>query len=258
MFRIKGILRYNKEDYLKNQWFANHLVCCAKEEGLELILLFEDQDIEEISFVVNRTRSIDVGEYYERQGIRVFNSSAVTRMGNDKKTMYESFNVLELPYLDVGKKEGKQEYVVKERYGHGGTGVFLTSDVKEVDEEFYVVQEYRKMKSDCRVIVLGNEILVGIRRENAFDFRHNISLGAKSSLFEVSKEMKDIIDCLCRVYSFDLVGIDLLEDEEGKLWINEIEDVVGVRSLYQHSSMDIAMLYIRYIKGCMNDKGSIV
>lgn len=250
---LKGILRYNNEDYLKNQWFVNHLIACGSLEGIEILLLFEDLSIEGVSFVINRTRSVEVAKFYENQGIRVFNNSVVTMIGNDKKIMYERFKELQLPCLSMNRNSLFSEYVVKERYGHGGIGVTLSNDVSTIDENKYIVQEYRKMKSDVRIIVLGNEIVVAIKRENTNDFRHNVSLGAKSSLYLITGEMKELVGRLCNEYLFDLVGIDFLIDEKEQLWINEIEDMVGVRSVYQNSAIDIGLLYIKYIRECMND-----
>ena len=46
---------------------------------------------------------------------------------------------------------------------------------------------------------------------------------------------------------FDYAGIDLIYDN-GKPVLNEIEDVVGSRMLYNHTDIDTAKLYIKYIK----------
>ena len=47
---------------------------------------------------------------------------------------------------------------------------------------------------------------------------------------------------------FGLVGIDFLFDSEGGLLFNEIEDVVGSRTLSQVSDINLLEKYVSFIK----------
>ena len=47
---------------------------------------------------------------------------------------------------------------------------------------------------------------------------------------------------------FDFVGIDFILDENGQFLFNEIEDVVGTRTLYKHYEIDVVQTYLKYIK----------
>jgi gamma-F420-2:alpha-L-glutamate ligase len=51
-----------------------------------------------------------------------------------------------------------------------------------------------------------------------------------------------------RSFDFGLVGIDFIFAEDGSLMLNEIEDVVGSRTLSALSDMNIVREYLTFIK----------
>ena len=82
-----------------------------------------------------------MGELLEQKGVRVFNSSSVTRIANNKGITYEFLKDV-VPFLAVkygneiieSKIENKgfeYPYVIKSCSGHGGSQVFLVNTARK-------------------------------------------------------------------------------------------------------------------------------
>ena len=93
-----------------------------------------------------------------------------------------------------------------------------------------------------------------IRRFSQTDFRANYCLGGEIEWYDLTKEQKQLVEKILEHLSCDYVGIDFMIDEKGKWIFNEIEDVVGSRSLYTLKKVDTAKLYIEHIAQCLVNK----
>ena len=91
--------------------------------------------------------------------------------------------------------------------------------------------------------MVGDRILTSILRSSANDFRSNYSRGGEISLFEPDKDVLEIAQKVQRLLDSDFIGIDFIPDE-GKWYLNEIEDAVGSRMVYQLTDIDVAGLYL--------------
>ena len=127
-----GFLLYNKEDYSKNKRFADLLIEYGKASDFDLSVLFTedlsfhtgDYSLSEISdtlserhpfvckqrtgelrkpdLIINRSRNAQAAEAFEKNGVRVFNSSKVCRIANDKdetKRYLNDFGVSGMEYI---------------------------------------------------------------------------------------------------------------------------------------------------------------
>ena len=56
-----------------------------------------------------------------------------------------------------------------------------------------------------------------------------------------------MVNRIVQAYEFGFVGIDFLFDADGNFIFNEIEDVVGSRTLSIYSNIDAVDLYLKYI-----------
>ena len=164
----------------------------------------------------------------------------------------------------ASKKRFVKEYplVVKSRAGHGGQEVFLLHTEEECEKFFkahapdgYIVQQFcSEAGKDLRVYVLGGKILAGVLRSSDEDFRSNYSLGGRVESVPVPQEVQDMVKTLHDAYSFDFVGIDFIR-HDGKWILNEVEDVVGSRMLYETTDLDAVKLYIEYVAGKLKANG---
>ena len=53
---------------------------------------------------------------------------------------------------------------------------------------------------------------------------------------------------IVHAFDFGMVGIDFLIGQDGHLYFNEIEDIVGSRTLSHVSDLNILKEYVTYIK----------
>ncbi|MDY0396883.1 hypothetical protein RWE15_24520 [Virgibacillus halophilus] len=101
---------------------------------------------------------------------------------------------------------------------------------------------------DIRVFVVGKKIIGAVLRKSDNDFRANFTLGGTAEWYELSQSEKETIQTIINHFDFGMVGIDFLIDHTGRLLFNEMEDVVGSRTLSEVSEVNILKEYIKLIK----------
>ena len=269
---IKGLLIYNKKDAERNKWFINELI---KEAALcqidvkfvyidELFIKDEeikvnDEIINNCEFAIMRDRDYKLSIILEDNGVRVFNSSDISKLGNDKWETY-CFYKDKVPMMHTQKSKLPFPFVMKTRAGHGGNEVFLINDkssyeealnslkmngVSEDDIIYQMVATDRGM--DLRVYVLGTYVMASMLRKSDDDFRANVSLGGKAEYKELSDEEMRIVSKVTECLDEGFFGIDIIYNREKPL-LNEIEDVVGSRMLYEYTDINVAREYILWMK----------
>ena len=95
--------------------------------------------------------------------------------------------------------------------------------------------------------MLGQEILACDCRTATSGFKSNFSLGGSVELYELSGKERQLVEKIISQFSFGLVGIDFLIDENGEFLFYEIEDVVGARMLYQLTDINLVGKYLEFI-----------
>lgn len=243
---------YDRCDYEKNVFFAERLVHISEDMGYDASVVLTDSMPDLIpDAVIARTRDWRLTSSLEEKGVRVFNPSKVSRICNDKHETYIFVERLGISVLDhVLPGEGipfGPPWVVKSRSGHGGTEVFMARTSAELQEKTdllgddALIQETAPVLGrDLRVYVLDGQILASVMRSSDTDFRANHGLGGKAELFEPSDECRMMVSTLSEALGPCFVGIDFVFGEDGKAFLNEIEDVVGTRMLYELTDLDPA------------------
>lgn len=279
----RGWLVYNQEDYKKNKVYAKMLIEYGQVEGLEIQLLIRETLVLEIGkaglivskegqalqvpeFVINRSRDVDLAKHLEYMGVKVFNSSQVTEVANDKGRSHQFVNRLgipSMPTLIYDKRYMKVEdiicsypVVIKSVDGHGGEEVYKATNqeeakacVEKIEGNKGLIQNLcGQVGVDVRVFVIANQIVGAIKRTSKTDFRSNYSLGGSAEVYCLNEAEQALVTGILSQLHCDFVGIDFMIDEQGQFIFNEIEDVVGSRTLYTYTEIDSAKLYIRHIK----------
>lgn len=254
---MNGWLIYDAQGAEKNEWFIRRLTDEGKERGLRLTLKICD-GTESFArerlpdFAIVRSIMPQINATLERRGVRVFNNAKTAEFACDKWKTYLLCQKLGVPVLPtVTAEEGGLSYplVYKSRNGHGGTEVFWAESEREVTKrEGYLLQRPCEiLGKDMRVYALGGRIVTAVLRESQTDFRSNFSLGGKATLTGVDEAQRKCVQKLYRELRFDFVGIDFLPTGEG--WVlNEIEDAAGTRMVYDCSDIDMASLFMDYVK----------
>jgi len=143
---------------------------------------------------------------------------------------------------------------VKSCVGHGGSEVFKAFSEEEVanicaemEERKPIIQEFAPCPGkDLRVYVMGGRIIASVLRTSDSDFRANYKLGGNAELVEPPEEVREIVKRIIPELMPDFIGIDFVFGED-RVYLNEMEDVVGTRMLYSLTEMDPARMYMEYI-----------
>lgn len=280
-----GWIVYANGDSSLNQHYIDLYRNACKRRGIAVKLAIYDQSQNLLSkglsscrledgssgmpqFVINRTRDYRFAEWLEQAGIRVFNQSFITKIGNDKAEAYRYMQQRNIPVMPTlyGTQTPPKWYpaVVKSCDGHGGTEVFFIRNQTEWVrwKEHHIIQNDQTAKQyviqqaassagkDVRIYVVGNKIKAAVLRTSQTDFRSNYCLGGTAQMYKLSGEERELAECVTEGLSIGMAGIDFVF-HKGQMMFNEIEDVAGARALYSLTDYDIVDDYVDYIhKSC--------
>jgi len=276
-----GIILYTREDYEKNQWFAERFIEEAPSYGMTIRLILTDfialgsenghlfirykneRWDTAPDFAINRSRNSSIARHLELMGCKVFNSADVTEVCNDKAKTHQLINakgiksVKTMFELSDWRNHGMDyPLILKEVSGHGGKDVHKIENLEQLSAlvntyqgERLLIQEMCKNPGiDIRAFCIGDEILACVKRQSEDGYKSNYSLGGRAEPYSLSNSEHQIITSILSIMKFDFVGIDFLVDEDDQFLFNEIEDAVGTRMLYQNYDFDIVEKYLSYIR----------
>ncbi|MEH7249926.1 ATP-grasp domain-containing protein [Neobacillus niacini] len=284
--QLNGWLVYKKENADKNEGFIRMLTEEAAVIGITLALVFEEDlilgikqnqpylshpklDVANIRFAVVRTINPLLSKQFEYCGIRCFNSSFVSQVCNDKARTQQYVTHLGIKSLDTyflsnenfNPKNLPSSFpmVLKQVDGHGGNEVYLvhsSAEIRSILLDFpnkrFILQEFSDNPGkDLRVFVIGTNIIGAVLRESTTSFKANYTLGGQISPYHLTDAEIAIVKKIISNLQADFIGIDFLLSKDNELVFNEIEDVVGCRSLYSTSDVNAARLYVEHINKAM-------
>lgn len=278
-----GWLIYNRYDKEQNEAYINWFIDEAKLQDITLklvlreditigiiqnkkTLLHENRMFRLPDFAVVRTIEPFLNMLLESVGITVFNSYYISSICNNKALTHFHMNQLSIPMVNTIfiKKNNSIPiplipfpFVLKATGGRGGENVYLVNDDEEfekhladISETELIIQSTEKVQlgKDVRVFVVGNEIIGAVLRESKIDFRSNFKLGGAVYWYPLNIHETTLVKRIIDHFDFGMVGIDFLLDTNGRFLLNEIEDVVGSRTLSTISDINILKKYVTHIK----------
>ncbi|WP_010099011.1 ATP-grasp domain-containing protein [Ornithinibacillus scapharcae] len=281
-----GWLIYSKKDAIENNSYIEWFIEEASKQHLQLELilreslsvgiirnqpcvLLEGKSVKLPNFSIVRTVEPLLNKQLEELGMQVFNSSRISEICNNKAKTYIEVMKLGIPMVDTLFMNGVNfmehpplpfPFVLKDVMGRGGSQVYYIESEQQwnsfrLENQIYqvVLQNTNvKLGKDLRVFVVGKEIIGAVLRESNSDFRANFKLGGTASLYLLNRSEETLIQKIIDHFDFGMVGIDFLIGHNGELLFNEIEDVVGSRTLSAVSSVNILEKYITHIKTKMD------
>ena len=279
---MQGWLLYSQKDAEQNRSYIDWFIDEAQKEDIELRLIvreqldvgietgrllwrYEGDAITLPTFAVVRTVEPFLQRLLEDVGVLTFNSFSIAQTTNDKRLTYFEMQKLGIPIVDTYFTTAYSfpespplnfPLVVKEATGRGGKEVFyITSEdewnrvLEHISSNELVIQRANvKLGRDIRVFVIGKEIIAAILRKSDHDFGANFTLGGTAELYEFSEEEQSLVKKILEHFDFGFVGIDFLISEDGNLLFNEIEDVVGSRTLSSTTDINVLEKYVKFIK----------
>lgn len=236
---------YYDEEAKKNSGFIEMLKSeCRKYDialeyiSFEKVNLMSESSFEnkfkKILFVINRTREYKLSLRFEKINVKVFHSSKITELGNNK---YKTYCCLK-EYFEKNKNEPQGEwiahtvlvkaddlnnvlndyigkdYVIKSVDGHGGSQVFSLNDdgtklgsyrknrdnaknniYKSLQGHDCVLQKRIDSDSnDIRVYIVFGKIYAAVLRHGNDGFKSNFSLGGSVEEYFLDEEQKKFIE----------------------------------------------------------------
>ena len=270
-----GWLIYSKEDAVKNKGYIDWMLKEAEDIEIDLrfcyredikighrsgilFLDYKNQPAEHPAFAIVRTIDPLLTKQLEMLGIACFNSSQVAEITNDKAKTHQYLSSFGIPMADTVYCNGQPvagvmnyPFITKEIHGRGGKQVYLIKkekDLEELPKGQWIAQEPGIFGKDVRVFVIGKRIIAAVLRESSSNFKANYTLGGTASLYELSKTEVNLVERVLSAFDFGLVGIDFIFSEDGRFLLNEIEDVVGSRTLSALTDINIVKEYLSFIK----------
>ena len=153
------------------------------------------------------------------------------------------------------------DVVVKPLFGGEGRGV------AQVDDEAMALRSFKLLEQlsaviylqkfvphhgyDIRLLVIGDEVL-GMERHNEQDWRTNISRGAIAKPIEVTSSLREIAMKASKSVEGDMIGVDLLPADDGRLYAIEVNAVPGWKALATATKTDISSLVLKRIETIVN------
>lgn len=252
------------------------LVDAAIKKGIELIeynnvdivkYIFNSNYVKP-DFVLFWDKDIKLASLLESDGIKVFNSSESIRLCDDKSLTYlklknkgikqpKTFFSPLLYYHNLSENNDILNFIInelglpfvfKECFGSFGKQVSLVNSkseliekIKNVDTWPYIMQEFvsSSFGKDLRIYVVGDSVVASMKRENiSGDFRANIEVGSRGTIYNPSDEQKKLVKKVVKELGLSFGGIDLLfgKDNEpifceanSNAYFNEINKVTNVK-----------------------------
>lgn len=242
---------YYDEEAKKNSGFIEMLKSeCRKYDialeyiSFEKVNLMSESSFEnkfkKIFFVINRTREYKLSLRFEKINVKVFHSSKITELGNNK---YKTYCYLK-EYFERNKNEPQGEwiahtvlvkaddlnnvlndyigkdYVIKSVDGHGGSQVFSLNDdgtkhgsyrknrdnaknniYKALQGHDCVLQKRIDSDSnDIRVYIVFGKIYAAVLRHGNDGFKSNFSLGGSVEEYFPDEEQKKFIEKFIKAF----------------------------------------------------------
>lgn len=268
-----GYLIYEPQEVARNQFFVDELTRTAPEFGMKLQLTTTNQitmgskDNKPIlppdmpQFAIMRCMRPFLSKQLERAGVQVFNNARTAAICDDKRVTHQYFEDHHIPCMDTAyvsldcpRHPFAYPVVLKASSGCGGRQVYLCPDeasyqehLKQIFPDTAVVQPIcDTVGRDVRLYILNGKFLQAMERYTDGDFRSNFGLHGQARPIEPTTWQQETAEQIASDLGATLIGVDFLQ-HQGKWIVNEIEDAVGTRMLYQYTRHDVPRLYLSAI-----------
>lgn len=234
-------------------------------------------NIPECDFVIYLDKDIYLARMLEKAGKRIFNKADFIKMCDDKMLtfircsnegiampntfagplVYSSILEPHLEFLDTIIDKLGFPMVIKKVYGSLGEGVFLVNSkdelitlYKDICHNPILFQRYvssSKGKS-IRVIVINGKVFGAFVRKNGGDFRSNFGTSAGSEKLENPKKYLDFAAKIAEKLDIEYAGIDLLDDDDGRLVMCEINSNAFFEEFEKTTGLNVAKAFAEMVK----------
>lgn len=111
---------------------------------------------------------------------------------------------------------------------------------------FYIQEFIPKPQRDIRSFVVGDETICAIYRTSGH-WITNTARGGRASNCPVTPEIQELSYGAAKAVGGGVVAVDLLEDQQGKLWVNEVNYTMEFRNSIDTTGINIPAKVIDYL-----------
>lgn len=211
--------------------------------------------------VLSRQRDSLISFHFERMGVPCVNGAACAPSATTSahapvsQRSAHARNRL-LPATASAPPPGTRFPSSKPACSHGGDRVALVSNEREWHQAAAAILPQPALQQavadgagqDLRVYVVHGRIVAAVMRTAAQGVVSNFKRGGSVALHSLTPQERALAQAVIDRFSsagapLTLAGVDLMNDR-GRPVVNEVEDVVGSRMLYQTSDIDIVSLFL--------------
>lgn len=293
MGNLKGWIISN--GYLKTPKYMEIIAlyeACARERNISLELIFNNElligvenntlfirgkKIKQLpDFVLFLDKDIRLAYQLEQIGLRLFNSSRVIALCDDKSQTFQALAGLDISmpktiiaplvfkgfkettcdYLDHIEKELAYPLVMKESYGSFGEQVYLIQNREELAAKRkqllctpHIYQEFiaNSKGRDVRINVVGEQIVAAMLRTSETDFRANVTNGGKMQSYTPPASFEALALKVCQVIGADFAGVDLLFGENDEPILCEVNSNAHIKNIQLCTGVNVAEHILQHI-----------
>jgi len=227
-------------------------------------------------FVLFLDKDIRLAYHLEQMGIRLFNSSRVIAVCDDKSQTFQVLAKDRIPmpktiiaplvfkgfkedtshYLDYIENELTYPLVMKESYGSFGDQVYLIENREELKvkrEQLlstpHIYQEFiaNSRGRDVRLNIVGSQVVATMLRTSETDFRANISNGGKMESYRAPKAFEDLALKACKIIGTDFAGVDLLFGKDDAPILCEVNSNAHIKNIQLCTGINVAEHILSHI-----------
>ena len=290
---VNGFL-YSSAQSEKFAELYGYLQNAAKGCGVELEIRYTSdvlcdlQNDEQLQgkpdFVLFWDKDVLAAKRLERLHIPVFNSASAVEICDNKmltalaltenkvktpKTFFlpktfEGVGYPDTAFLDKAEQALGYPMVFKQAYGSFGKQVYLVENRTRLEElartfagKDCLLQEFIRTSygRDVRVNVVGGKVVCCMLRENANDFRSNVTGGGRATRFTPSFAQEMAAIAACEAVGADFAGVDILFGKMGEPIVCEVNSNPHFKSSIDATGVDVSEYIMRYVvervcKGC--------
>lgn len=234
-------------------------------------------DYESGDFIIFLDKDIRLAKMLERKGIRLFNSSSVIAVCDDKSATFFALagGGIAMPktvvaplvfpktyqeedaFIQLVEKELSYPFIIKESFGSFGEQVYMIHNLEELKakrkELAYMPHIYQEFVTnsrgrDVRVHVVGDRVVASMLRTSSTDFRANISSGGSMERIELPLNFEALARKSARLIGADFVGVDLLFGEREEPILCEINSNAHIKNILECTGVNVADCIMAYIQ----------
>ena len=141
------------------------------------------------------------------------------------------------------------DVVVKPLLGSGGRGIFRLSDEDHAWRAFRALEQQRFVlyvqefvphgRHDLRLFVAGGEVVAASRREGD-GWKTNLAAGARALPHQATTDQERLAVAAAAAIGADYAGVDLLEADDGRLLVTEVNGIPAWEGIGKATGIDIA------------------